>query len=75
MSDQALVELIRTAKQPRESQIYLEAPISIKDYEYALYHIKEVTFDEDSPRKEAFENVLSSLSIEGIVFIYLLINE
>ena len=40
-----------------------------------LYHIEEVTFDEKAPRKEALENVLSSMRIEGINFIYLIIGD
>ncbi|MEZ9141688.1 MULTISPECIES: helicase HerA domain-containing protein [unclassified Shewanella] len=53
----------------------IEKPAFLQDYEFSLYHIKEVTFDEESPRKEAFENVLSSLSIEGILFTYLLVGD
>ena len=40
----------------------------------SLYHIEEVTFDEKAPRKEALENVLSSMRVEGINFIYLIID-
>lgn len=40
-----------------------------------LYHIEEVTFDEKAPRKEALENVLSSMRLEGINFIYLIIGD
>lgn len=45
--------------------------ISIKDI--ALYQIKEISFDEKAPRKEALENVISSMRIEGITFIYLIL--
>ena len=41
----------------------------------SLYHIEEVTFDEKAPRKEALENVLSSMRVEGINFIYLIIGD
>ena len=40
-----------------------------------LYHIEEITFDEKAPRKEALENVLSSMRIEGINFIYLILGD
>ncbi|MFB9136900.1 helicase HerA domain-containing protein [Vibrio olivae] len=75
MSDKALAELIRTAEHKVESREYLEKPTWLNDHDFTLYHIKEVTFDEDSPRKEAFENVLSSLSIEGVIFIYVLLSD
>ena len=38
----------------------------------ALYRIEEVSFEEQAPRKEALENVLSTMKIEGINFIYLI---
>jgi len=40
-----------------------------------LFHIEELTFEENSPRKEALENVLSTLRIEGVNFIYLLMGD
>lgn len=41
--------------------------------EFSLYHIEELTFEDDSPRKEAFENVLGALRVEGVNFVYLLV--
>lgn len=40
-----------------------------------LFHIRELTFEERerAPRREAFENVISSLRMEGINFIYLIL--
>lgn len=38
----------------------------------ALYRIDEITFEDKAPRKEALENVISSLSIEGVNFVYLI---
>lgn len=48
---------------------------NILNNEFCLYHIEELTFEEKSPRKEAFENVLSSLRIDGITFVYLLLGD
>ncbi|CAA6814439.1 MAG: Bipolar DNA helicase HerA [uncultured Thiotrichaceae bacterium] len=45
----------------------------ILNREFSLFHIEELTFEEDSPRKEAFENVLGALRIEGVNFVYLLL--
>lgn len=41
--------------------------------DYVLYEINSITFKKDAPRREALENVLSSLRIEGINFIYLIL--
>lgn len=38
----------------------------------ALYRIDEVTFEDKAPRKEALENVISSMSIEGVNFVYII---
>ncbi|MDL0103804.1 hypothetical protein NYG95_06210 [Campylobacter felis] len=38
-----------------------------------LYKVESVTFKKDAPRREALENVLSALRIEGINFIYLIL--
>ncbi len=43
--------------------------------DFALYHIDEITFDDKAPRKEALENVLSSMKIDGINFIYLILGD
>lgn len=49
----------------------LDGNIDISDVKF--YHIKELTFEEDSPRREAFENVISTLRIDGIIFVYLIV--
>jgi hypothetical protein len=41
--------------------------------DWALYHIQEITFEDKSPRKEAFENILGALRIPGISFLYLIL--
>ena len=51
----------------------LENNIDISDVKF--YHIKELTFEEDSPRREAFENVISTLRIDGIIFVYLIVGD
>lgn len=45
--------------------------ISIKDF--YLLHISDVCYDEQAPKKEALENVLSSLKMEGINFVFLIV--
>ena len=70
-----LIELLKNIDS--QSAIFppYQATALLSDYEFSLYHIKELTFDDDSPRKEAFENVLNSLNIEGIMFVYLLVGD
>lgn len=41
----------------------------------ALYRVDEVTFEDKSPRKEALENVISAMSIEGVNFVYIIIGD
>ncbi|MCK8826593.1 DUF87 domain-containing protein [Natroniella acetigena] len=46
--------------------------------DFAIYHIEELTFEDDegkSPRKEAFENVISALRLEGVSFLYLILGD
>ena len=54
-------------------RLYNTCKLDLRDI--SLYHIEEVTFDEKAPRKEALENVLSSMRVEGINFIYLIIGD
>ena len=65
------------------SGLYLKASQSILNKEHklpqevtmdflALYRIDEITFEDKAPRKEALENVISSMSIEGVNFIYII---
>ena len=41
----------------------------------ALYRMDEISFEEQAPRKEALENVLSTMKMEGVNFIYLLLGD
>ena len=70
-----LFELLKNVNNaPTGSEnISTSSTLSISDF--SLYHIKELTFEDESPRKEAFENVLSSLRIDGIRFVYLLMGD
>jgi len=40
-----------------------------------LFHIEELTFEDKSPRKEALENVISAIRLEGIHFVYMLLGD
>ncbi|WP_120945582.1 ATP-binding protein [Helicobacter labacensis] len=40
-----------------------------------FYHIQELTFEKDSPRREAFENVISMARMEGALLVYLILGD
>lgn len=40
-----------------------------------LFRIDEITFEEDAPRLEALENVISCMSIPGVNFVYLILGD
>lgn len=41
----------------------------------ALYKMEEISFEDQAPRKEALENVLGTMKIDGINFIYLIMGD
>ncbi|GAB6100657.1 hypothetical protein JCM16358_25360 [Halanaerocella petrolearia] len=56
-------------------KIDLEQAKEILLKDFAIYHIEELTFEDKAPRREAFENVISSLRIEGVSFLYLIVGD
>jgi len=70
-----LIELLKNIDVKPTTSTSLQKTEYLSDYEFSLFHIKELTFNDDSPHKEAFENVLNSLTIEGILFVYLLVGD
>ena len=46
---------------------------NIKTDFLVLYRVDEITFEDKSPRKEALENVITSMDIQGVNFVYLII--
>ncbi|OQY39061.1 MAG: hypothetical protein B6229_04520 [Spirochaetaceae bacterium 4572_7] len=77
MEEKALIEILksRTNLKLKNKSSNLEKANEIISRDFTLFHIEELTFEEKSPRKEAFENVLSSLRIEGVTFVYLLMGD
>ncbi len=74
--------LIKMLKEKNKIRANIEKEIGIIDSvsqispdDFILFHIEELTFEDESPRKEALDNVLSSLRIEGINLIYLLLGD
>lgn len=57
-----------------DSVIELDFPKNgiLKNNEICFYKINQLAFDEDYPRREAFENVLLSLDNEAFNFVYIL---
>ncbi|MCM1506024.1 MAG: DUF87 domain-containing protein [Ruminococcus flavefaciens] len=58
-----------------------ENAINVKKYsdfnisDIVFYQIKRITFEEKAPRKEALENVISSMRISGANLIYLILSD
>ena len=44
----------------------------LRNNEKCFYKVKQLAFDEDFPRREAFENVLLSMNNEAFNFVYIL---
>jgi len=78
-TEEALVSLIKNNQKTRLETAKKRGqvtPVSaLKAQNFLLLHIEELTFEEDSPRKEALENVIGSLGIEGVNFVYLLLGD
>ncbi len=74
MEDEELIDLIKNIDTASTSK-KLEKAKKLLVSEFSLYYIEELTFEEESPRKKAFENVLSSLRFDGITFVYLLMGD
>lgn len=49
-----------------------KASLSLLPMDFEFFHIQEITYEDDAPRREAFENVLGSLRLKGVNFIYLM---
>lgn len=58
-----------------DKQLRYESIEQISLADITLYHIQEITFEDKEPRKEALENVLGSLRIEGINFVYIVLGD
>lgn len=41
--------------------------------DFKVFHIQKITFEEDVARKDAFENVISTMRLDGVSFIYLIL--
>jgi len=74
MKDEKLLELISNIDNARFNQ-RLKKARELLNSDFSLYHIEELTFEDESPRKKAFENVLSSLRFDGVTFVYLLLGD
>lgn len=55
---------------------WLAKNLKLTSKDLFLYHIKEITFEEKAPRKEAVENILGTFrGLEGYNFIYMILGE
>jgi len=77
--DQALIEILKDKntlrQQVDEVRSVVDSNDSISIRDLSFIHIQELTFDDKFPQREAVENVISALRIDGIRFIYLLLGD
>lgn len=60
----------------RSRRTWLGKNLKLTSKDLFLYHIKEITFEEKAPRKEAVENILGTFrGLEGYNFIYMILGE
>lgn len=74
IDEKSLLEMIRDLVVD-ENRRDIDKTRAIESGDFSLYHIQELTFEDDSPRKEALENVLGSLKIDGVMFLYLILGD
>ena len=55
------------------SQLECAEPFSFEAGDLKLLKIEEITFEDESPRQEALENVLASINISGVNLVYLIL--
>jgi hypothetical protein len=71
-NEKRLVDILKSKSEfDDNSKIKSTNKLTARDFE--LVHIEELTFEDDSPRKESLENIISSLNIDGINIVYLLV--
>jgi len=71
--EKSLIEILKNQNYLNTDMDRWDKVKEILSKDFTLLHIEELTFEDDSPRKEALENVISSLRIDGIHFVYLLL--
>ncbi len=76
---QALIDIIDSDIRVSDNDI--KPPVIIEEkgdpdvYDFEFFHIREITYEEDAPRREALENVLGSLRLDGVNFVYLIVGK
>ena len=56
----------------RSNGLSMQRGSNITVEDIILIHVKRVTFEDEAPRKEAIENVLSSIRLKGVNFLYII---
>lgn len=70
-NENTLVEILNSNINFNEDSI--EASMKLTEADFEFFHIQEITYEEDAPRREALENVLGSLRVDGVNFAYLIV--
>jgi len=56
-----------------DSNLDIKNPQKFIAKNFIIYHLEKITFEENIPRKEALENVISGIRVDGVNFIYLIL--
>ena len=59
----------------QDNRLVYNERVEFLPHDLTLYRIEEITFEEKSPRKKALENVISSMRIDGVNFVYLILGD
>lgn len=59
----------------QDKEIGIKEASEFSEDDLVLYNIEEIVFDEWEDRKKSIENILSSMKIEGINFLYLVLGD
>ena len=70
MKESILADIINSNIGKKDNFFTNKMILEREDFEF--FHIEEITFEDNSPRREALENVISSLRIDNINFVYLI---
>jgi DNA helicase HerA-like ATPase len=69
--ENTLVEILNSNIKFDENSI--KNGLTLTELDFEFFHIQEITYEEDAPRREALENVLGSLRVKGVNFAYLIV--
>lgn len=56
----------------KSTELSMAIPVALTIEDIVLMRVKRITFEDEAPRKEAIENVLSALRLQNVNFLYVI---